>query len=805
MIRNYFKTAIRYLIRFKGYTLINILGLAIGMACVILIMMYVKAELSYDTFHENKDRVYRINFQTTNPQTGEVNERAIGPYRLADELKVDFPDLTGIIRFAPQGREMVEFEDQQYIEEGLVFADPEVFQMFTFPLSVGDPEKVLEDPYSLVITERVAEKYFGPEDPIGKTLTIRDNDFAVTGILNEIPPLSQFRYDIMVSMNCAQQVFSRIVLENWGEGSCNTFVMVPDEKEPADYETRFAGFIEEKLEAWQPFSPKLIMQPLPEIYLNSKEISEFEKGGDITYVYAFSFIALFILIIACINFMNLATARSTLRAKEVGLRKVVGSNRVQLISQFLFESTTLALISLLIAVGLVWAIIPYFRGLAGQQITVSNILNLPIILGLIAITLFVGIAAGSYPALLLSGYKPVQVLAGKIQRGMKGGSLRKILVTFQFGISILLLIITGIVYKQLEYCRNVALGYDKNQLIQMGTTLSMRGQYDQFQAELLSNPQIINAGASSRVPPGRLSSSLRARPEGVPEDEQRGMQTVWTDFDFIETMGFEMASGRSFSRVYPSDGREGFILNEAAVREIGWTNETALGKSFGSSEITDWESGQWQERDGRVIGVLRDVHFESLKEKIIPTVYFVAPYMAWNYVIRIESDRIPETIRFIKEKWQQFNPEVPFEYNFVDENFAELYRNEERQGKIFATFALLAIFIACLGLVGLASFTAEQKKKEVGIRKVLGASSVNLVMLLSKEITLLVILAFFIAAPVSWYIMTGWLQDFAYRVPIGMTIFLISGALTLLIAWFTVGYQTTKTAFRNPVESLRYE
>ena len=805
MIHNYFKTAMRNFNRFKGYTLINILGLATGMACVILIMLYVQTELNYDTFHQNKDRIYRINFLSTNPQTGAIGERAIGPYRLAEELKIDFPDFPHIIRFAPQDREMVEYGDHQYLERRLTFVDPEVFQVFSFPLLVGDPKEVLTDPYSLVITKKVAEKYFGKEDPLGKTLTIRDNEFAITGIMEEVPQLSQFRFDIMVSMNCAKQIFSRIVLENWGEGYCYTFAMIPPDKTPAGYETRLAGFIDEKLESWRPFSPKLIMQPLTKLYLYSGDISEFEKGGDITYIYAFSSIALFILIIACINFMNLATARSTLRAKEVGLRKVVGSSRFQLISQFLFESTTLASISLLLAVGLVWMIMPYFRNLAEQQISLTSLGNVNMILGLIAVTLFVGVAAGSYPALLLSGFKPVHVLAGKIERGMKGGMLRKILVTFQFGASILLLVMTGVVYKQLDYCKSLDPGYDKNQLVLIGTTLEMRSQYEQFQAELLSNPQIINAGASSRVPPGRLSSSLRARPEGIPEDQQRGMQTVWTDFDFIETMGFDVASGRSFSRDYPSDMREGFILNEAAVREIGWTNETAIGKTFGSSEITDWNSGQWQQRDGRVIGVLRDFHFESLKEKIIPTVYFVAPYMAWNYVIRIKADRIPATIRFIEDKWQQFNPEAPFEYTFVDENFAELYKTEERQGKIFGIFALLAIFIACLGLVGLASFTAEQKKKEVGIRKVLGATSFNLVLMLSKEITGLVLIAFFIAVPSSWYIMDGWLQDFAYRVPIGFSIFLIAGILTLMIAWFTVGYQTARAAFKNPIESLRYE
>ena len=330
---------------------------------------------------------------------------------------------------------------------------------------------------------------------------------------------------------------------------------------------------------------------------------------------------------------------------------------------------------------------------------------------------------------------------------MKGGVLRKVLVSFQFATSIFLLIVTAIVYNQLDYAKNAKLGFDKDHVLLLGTSLELRGNYDAFRTELLTHPQIANAGASSRVPPGRLSSSLRARPEGVPEDQQRGMQTVWTDFDFIETMGFEMASGRSFSREHPSDAQTGFILNESAVRDLGWTNETALNKTFGSSEIDDWQSGQWVERDGKVIGVLKDFHFESFKNKIIPTVYFIAPYMAWNYTIRIKPGNISETIAHVEETWKKFVPESPFDYTFIDENFARLYENEERQGRIFGVFSGLAIFIACLGLLGLTSFTAERKRKEISIRKVLGASSANLMMLLSREFTWLVIIAFAIATP----------------------------------------------------------
>ncbi|MCB9048353.1 MAG: ABC transporter permease [Lewinellaceae bacterium] len=805
MFRNYLKTAIRNLWRFRGYTLINILGLAIGVACVLLILLYVQTEVGFDRFHEKRDRIYRLTLSISNPQTKENLQRAIGPYRLAEEMKVDFSDFT-LIRFASQSRELIELDEELFTEEGFAFVDPEVFQVFHFPLLSGSPDHVLDKPYSVVLSQSAARKYFREANPIGKSLLIRDQPFEVTGVMEDIPDNSQLKFEVLASMNCARQVFSRIVLENWGEGYVETFAMIPEGKQPADYEKALTAFVDAKLEGWEQFSPRIAMQPLSKMYLHSKDIASFFTGGDIIYVYAFSLIALFILLIACINYMNLATARSSVRAREVGMRKVVGASRYQLIGQFLSESTLLALIALILAIGIVYFTLPAFNSLADRHISFSLLDNWGLLAGLVGIVLLIGIAAGSYPAFLLSAFRPVAVFSGQLQQGFKGGVLRKALVSFQFMTSIFLLIITGVVYQQLEYCRNMDLGFDKEHLVLLpGTPTEMRSQYNQFAEQLAANPRIVSSAASSRVPPGSLSSSLRARPEGVPEEEQQGMQTVWADFDFIESMGFQMAAGRSFSRDFPADASTAFILNEAAVREIGWTNESAIGKGFGSSEIADWDSGQWQDRNGTVIGVLKDFHFESMKEKIVPTVYFIAPYMAWNYVIRIKPGNIPETISFIEDVWERFNPDTPFEYTFVDENFADLYRAEERQGRIFGIFAALAIFIACLGLVGLASFTAEQKKKEISIRRVLGASSMSIVTLLSKEFTWLVGIAFLLATPLAWYLMNNWLEDFAYRISVGAGVFLLSGMAALLIAWLTVGWQTARVARANPVEALQRE
>ena len=781
------------------------MGLAIGMTCLILILLYVKSELSYDRFHEYKSQIYLLDIKTTNPQTGEQAKRAIGPYRLADELSVDFSDFEQVIRFAEQ-TESIEVNEETYIEENLAFVDPEVFKAFTFPLIKGSPDHVLDDPYSVVISQEIATKYFGDDEAIGKMIQIRDHDFAITGILKKIPDQSQFQYDILVSMNCAEQVFSRVVRENWGEGYVWTFVKVPRGKSAEDYTERLADFTSVKLADWESFSPVIEMHPLTDLYLDSGELIGFTAGGDRNYVIAFSFIAFFILIIACINFINLATARASLRAKEVGLRKVMGADRSQLVRQFLSESTLLAALCLFFSVILAKVSLGYFNQLADRSIEWQIFGDWTMFIGLICITLFVGLAAGSYPALLISGFNPINILSGKFRSGLKGASLRKVLVTFQFAASIFLIILTSVVYRQLDYCKNMNLGFKKEQLVQIsGTSLTLREKYQQFQSELLSSPYILNGAGSSRVPPGNLSSSFQTRPEGVPEDQRQGMQTVWTDFDFMETMGFELAAGRSFSRDFPSDATAAFIINESAVKAIGWTNESAIGKSFGSSEIKDWDAGQWVDRDGKIVGVLKDFHFESLKEQIVPTVYFIAPYMAWNYVVRISAENPSESIRFIEEKWSEFNPEFPLEYTFVDQRLEQLYADEERHGKIFAVFASLAISIACLGLIGLASFTAERRKKEVGIRKVLGASNSHLILLLTKEFTLLVILAFLVASPFAWFIIQSWLQGFAYQVQLSIGVFLFSGFIALMIAWFTVAYQTGKAALTNPVNAMRYE
>lgn len=797
MFRNYLTSAIRNLLKYKAYSLINILGLAIGMTCCIMIMLFVQNELSYDQSHENKDRIFRVELRNRNLQTGEINEWTIGPYRLAEALRVDFPEISRVIRFSAQSRVLIHRGEKMFREEHFHLVDPGVLEAFTFPLLRGNPQTALQEPFTVVITEEIANKYFGNEDPMGQVLTYEDHDFKVTGILDEVPANTHLPIDLLSSMTVADQLFSRIVLENWSEMSVYTYVFLPPNMDAAEIEKRFPAFVEKHLPNWAA-SVSIFLRPLASIHLYSQ--------SNIVYIYSFSAIAFFVLLIACINFMNLATARSASRAREVGLRKVVGAYRSQLVQQFLGESVLTAAISLLLSLIMVKLTLPAFNAFIEKDLVLDIAANGGLLLGLVSITLFVGLAAGIYPALFLASFEPVKVLKGIKKASAKGPALRKIMVAFQFTISIILIVVTMIVYRQLQYAKNLNLGFNKEHIVVIrGTPHNMRQQYDQVRMQLLQNPKIIAAAGTSRVPPGSLSSSIGTRPEGIPEDQRKSMQTIWMDFDFIEILGLEIVAGRSFSRDFPSDVTSAFVLNEQAVRKIGWTPEEAIGKSFGSSEIKDWNLGQWIRREGQVIGVVKDFHFESLHDEIVPTVYFIAPYMAWNYLIRIQPGDIPGTLAFLEKKWQTFNPEVPFEYSFLDDAFDTLYRTEEKQGKIFGIFALLAVFIGCLGLVGLASFTAESSTKEIGIRKVLGSSVIKIVLLMTKDFTKLVLIANVIAWPIAYLVMRKWLQSFAYRIDIGVFTFLMAGALTLIIAWVTVSYQAIRASLINPADALRYE
>jgi putative ABC transport system permease protein len=646
---------------------------------------------------------------------------------------------------------------------------------------------------------------------MGKTLNFgNEHPVTVTGVLADMPGKMHFRFDFLGSMHAAKTLFNRLKLENWGEGSVYTYAMLPEGKTAKEVEQPLIDFVKKTRgeEAVTKYGMKLALMPLANIHLHSHTRSEIEPNGDIVYVYAFSAIAFFVLVIACINFMNLATARSSNRAREVGLRKVVGAFRGQLIRQFLSESMLLAVIAMLLSVALVELALPWFNGFVEKDLTLNFVHNSTAVFGLLGITLFVGVIAGSYPALFLSQFEPVAILKGAFKGHGKGVRFRQVLVAFQFAISIFLIIVTGVIHDQLTYARTIKLGYETDQVVVLpGIPESKRRDFEALKQTWMKNPNIVNVALTSRIPSGRLGSNLGTLPEGVPEDQRPGMQTVWMGFGFLETLGMPFVAGRNFSSEHPSDATSAFVINEAACRELGWTPEEAIGKGFGSHYIDDWDKGQWKPKEGQVIGVVKDVYFEPLREPVKSMVFFIEPYMAWSTLVLIRPDHVDETMAFIKQQYQALDAEqyAEFNYSFLNDRFGQLYRAEEKQAQIFGVFALLAIFVGCLGLFGLAAFMAEQRTKEIGIRKVLGASVPNLVKLMSMDFVKLVIVANVVAWPVAYYVMQNWLQSFVYRTNLQIGTFVLGGLLALVIAIGTVSYQAVKVSLTNPVDALRYE
>jgi putative ABC transport system permease protein len=802
MLKNYVLIALRNLRKFKAYSLINIAGLAVGMACFILIFLYVREELSFDRFHKNAGQIYRIIAEAS--FSGKTIPAATSAAPLAPYLMNGYPEVQNAVRLSKSALGvLVAYGEKTFHESLFFYADPSVFEVFTFPLLKGSPQSALQDPNAIVISETAARKYFGDEDPLGRTLTVDNRrDFKITGVAKIVPCNSHFHFDFLASFATLIQT-NPSLLSHWADLSYFTYVELKRGYSPAELENKFPDLVKKEVGKFmEPYGIsadrinsmfKLRLQPLTQIHLYSHFEGEIEDNGDAASVYIISAIAVLILLIACINFMNLATARSAARAKEIGLRKVVGAARAQLIGQFLGESVILSFVALVMAAGLVELFLPAFNALSGKELGFLSDACPPLLLASIGTALAVGLLAGSYPAFFLSAFRPVETLKDRTQIGRKTLRLRAGLVIFQFTISTALIVGTLVVHRQLIYVRNKNLGFNKNQVIVIPTrSLDIANNFEPFKSEILKSPQVVSIAASSSLP-GKGMQMNTFIPEGFSKDQPVIMNCLYVDEDFLDTLEIELVEGRSFSKSFSRNEREAFLINEAALRKIGWT--TALNKQLEFLGDTK----------GTIIGVVKDFHFTSLHQPIEPVVLRLGGEEYSYYSVRIRPQNNPETLSFMKNVWTEFYPGSTFNSSFLDEDFDKLYQAEMNLEKIFLYFTVMAISIACLGLFGLASFTVAKRTKEIGIRKILGASVANIAGLLSLDFTKWVILANVIAWPVAYYAMTRWLQNFAYRISIDIWTFVLAATLAFVVALLTVSFQTVKAALANPVDSLRYE
>ena len=805
MLTTYLKIAIRNLKRHKLFSAINILGLTIGMATCMLIMLYIKDELSYDRFNKKADRIVRVVFKGS-VQGEKMNEAHVMP-PVAQTLRADYPEVQEATRLRNGGFPRISYGDKSFREDALAFADSNIFEVFTLPLLKGDSKTALLEPNTIVISRDIAEKYFGVEDPINKTLNLdSDRGFKVTGIMENIPKNSHFHFDIFASMASLPEARE----SSWMTSEFYTYLVLPEGYNYKKLEDKLPQVVEKYMGpqlqksmgiTFSEFKKKgnnlgLVLQPLTDIHLKSNFSYDLGSSGNIQYVYIFTVIALFMLLIACINFINLSTAAASKRAKEVGIRKVLGSDRVQLIRQFLAESIVITFIALALAVGFVKIALPLFNQLSGKDLNLQ-LTSDPWLLPAIIITgLVTAVFAGSYPALFLSSFQPVTVLKGKFQAGKNGISLRSGLVVFQFFISASLIIGTVVVFKQLQYIKNKSLGYNKEQVLIMRETGRLGQKEDVFREQLTRDTRIISVSNSGYLPAGPTNNNNFFVYPGD-ENALEQIKTLRYDVDeqYIPTLGISLLAGRNFSKDFASDSAA-VIINETAARSFGWEKD-AIGKTLSTANNNSSKAAY------QVIGVVEDFHFKSLHESISPLVMVLGRND--GLIVKFKTGDIAGLLTTVKQHWADLSPEEPFNYSFLDENFRRSYEFEQKVGQILGIFAGLTILVACLGLLGLVTFATEQRIKEIGIRKVLGASVTDIVGLLSKDFLKLILVANILAWPLAWWIMNTWLNDFAYRTSISAWIFIASAALTVLIAVLIIGLKAVQAGRANPVDSLRTE
>jgi putative ABC transport system permease protein len=804
MIQNYLRIALRSLLKYKGYSIINILGLATGLTCFILIALYVQVEFSYDNYHEKGDRIYRVAVESTTKHSKSAT--ADTPYPLAPVLKEGYPEFEKIGRlyaYTDDSEVLVEANGKQIYETLFYFAEPEILQIFSFPTIVGDTNEALTQPNSVVITASIAEKYFGRTDAIGQRIRFKNMlDLIVTAVIEDVPINSHFRFELLASFTTLNKDIVGADPNQWGMYFGNyTYGLVPPGTDVERLEAKIADVLSEHTKPSPSVSRRLFLQPLQGIHLQWNISGEIEPGVPPAVMYILISIGAVIILIACINFMNLATARSTRRAKEVGMRKVLGAARPQLIRQFLGESIWLSSVALLLSLGLVEVFLPAFSSLVGKSLTFKYSENLSLLAGLFGLAVLVGLIAGTYPATVLASFKPIDSLKGvRSPQGGSGGHLllRKVLVVTQFAISVFLIASTLTINEQLDYLRSANLGFEEDLTIVIPMQdESVIEKYDLIKSDLLTHSEVRAVTASYKAPIGNDSFDTSLYPKGRTGEERISIQMNFVDYDFIEAFELQLIAGRNFSPEMKTDERNAFIINETTMRRLGIADaHEALGKKYliGVNRI-----------EGTIIGVVKDFHISSLHTSIRPLVMMYWPRLFGAYSVKISSAEIDRTLKALEQTWQKFVPAFPFRYEFLDEYIASLYQTEEKAQDIIGTFSMLAVFIACLGLLGLASFTAEQRTKEIGVRKVLGSSVAGIVNLLNQDFVKLVLYASLIAAPTVWFAMNKWLQVFAYRTHISWVTLAQSMAMVLLLALLTVSYQSLKAAVTNPVDSLKYE
>ena len=792
MIKNYLKIAWRNMQKHGVFSFINITGLAIGMACCIMILLWVRDELSFDTFHTNRENIYRV---VADWEKYDWQGLEASPAPLAPAIEEQLPEIRCAIRVAPHSKMVFHYKDKAFYEDRGLITDPSFFEAFTFSFVKGEPKAVFKEFSNIVITESMAQKYFGSENPIGKTIQIEGQPVTVTGVIRDIPHNSHLQFDFVSSFEFIKELSNYGT--TWGAYNFTTYVYVQDGVDFQGLAKKMTAVALKNESPQVKGGLQFRLQPLSEVYLDARSYQfPIVTLGDAKYVLLFTIVAFFILLIACVNFMNLSTARSALRAKEVGMRKTVGARRSQIVKQFFGESLLLTFISFLIALVIVTLFLPAFNNLSGKQM-VLNGTDASHLLILLAIVLLTGVIAGSYPAIYLSAFRPVAVMKGLKESKSKGASFRKVLVVVQFSLAIMLIFATTVVSKQLHFIQKAKLGFDKENIVHIPIKENIGKKYSTVKNELLKNPNILSVSAQRYA-----FSETTWRSSGVfdweGKDPERRVDLVFAgvDYGFFETLNLKIKEGRPFSKEVASDERGGYILNESAIRKIGLENP--VGKRFAI-----------RKREGTIVGVVKDAHFRSFHHEIEPRVFFIVDMThaedAGLVMIRIFGAKTEEALSHIEHVWRDINPVSPFEYHFLDQTYDQLYKSERRIGTIFNLFTALAIFISCLGLFGLASFMAEQRTKEIGIRKVLGASAPKIILLLTKEFTKWVLVANLIAWPVAYFVMKNLLQSYVYRTAIGIDIFILSGLIALTIALFTVSYQALKAARSNPADSLRYE